>query len=393
MAFLAVALAFVVSAPAGVQVQAAQGSSRTFPETGKMVSGKFLQYWNAHGGLAQQGYPISNTFLERSDTDGKVYTVQYFERAVFELHPENRAPYDVLLSLLGVFQYKQKYPRGAPGQQAPAAGSRLFPETGKRVAGLFLAYWNAHGGLAQQGYPISEEFQEKSDLDGKTYTVQYFQRAVFEYHREKQPPYDVLLSQLGTFRYRARYAAAPANCASPVRPGLWSGAYQSEGTWSGGRFNAVATSRGTMVLDVACNGSVSGTTSIAQLAYKATVTGLGEVINCTSSQELAQTGKVITGTNGLPGFNLTSRITQGALLCNAKDLPGRGPLVAPRTELRGLSFEQQPRAEWSTPDRIGGSDWAPSGLVDLLTRGIQREFAPEGVTFRSTGTWSLAYQK
>jgi hypothetical protein len=35
--------------------------------------------------------------------------VQYFERAVMEYHPENKVPYDVLLSQLGTFQYKAKY--------------------------------------------------------------------------------------------------------------------------------------------------------------------------------------------------------------------------------------------------------------------------------------------
>lgn len=186
----------------------AQSSSRTFPETGKTVAGKFLAYWNTHGGLAQQGLPISGEMQERSDTDGRTYTVQYFERAVFEMHPENAAPNDVLLSLLGNFLYKQKYPNGAPGQKASAESPRKFAETGKSVGGKFLTYWNTHGGLAQQGLPISEEFDEKSDLNGQTYRVQYFERAVFEYHPENKPPYDVLLSQLGTFRYRAKYGAA-----------------------------------------------------------------------------------------------------------------------------------------------------------------------------------------
>src|SRR5215216_2206150 len=31
-----------------------QGGSRLFPETGKTVKGKFLVYWDTHGGLAQQ---------------------------------------------------------------------------------------------------------------------------------------------------------------------------------------------------------------------------------------------------------------------------------------------------------------------------------------------------
>ncbi|MDQ3931205.1 MAG: hypothetical protein M3328_18925, partial [Chloroflexota bacterium] len=173
--------------------------SRTFPETGKTVRGIFLDYWDKNGGLPQQGFPISELMSEVSDLDGKSYTVQYFERAVFEHHPENQPPFNVLLSQLGTFQYKNKYPNGAPGQQpSEAANSQLFPETGKHAGGKFLDYWRSHGGLPQQGFPISEEFAEKSDLDGKTYTVQYFERAVFEMHLENPPPYDVLLSQLGT---------------------------------------------------------------------------------------------------------------------------------------------------------------------------------------------------
>lgn len=180
--------------------------SRTFPETDKTVTGIFLDYWNTHGGLSQQGYPISELMTEVSDLNGKAYTVQYFERAVFEYHPENQAPNNVLLSQLGTFQYRKKYPNGAPNQQANnSPGSVLFPETGHRVGGKFLDYWQKNGGLAQQGYPISEEFTEVSDLNGQPYTVQYFERAVFEMHPENPPPYDVLLSQLGTFQYKEKY--------------------------------------------------------------------------------------------------------------------------------------------------------------------------------------------
>ena len=195
----------------------AQGASRTFPETGQTVKGRFLEYWNANGGLPQQGYPISAEIQEKSDTDGKTYTVQYFERAVFESHPENSPPFDVLLSLLGNFYYAQKHQGGAPGQKPnTSTGSRLFTETGKRLGGRFLEYWRANGGLTQQGLPISDEFQERNALDGKTYTVQYFERAVFESHTENQPPFDVLLSQLGTFRHRAKYSAGGAPPSTPV---------------------------------------------------------------------------------------------------------------------------------------------------------------------------------
>jgi polysaccharide biosynthesis protein PslG len=50
--------------------------------------------------------------------------------------------------------------------------------------------------LPQFGYPISEEIAETLE-DGKSYTVQYFERARFEWHPENRPPYDILLGQFG----------------------------------------------------------------------------------------------------------------------------------------------------------------------------------------------------
>jgi hypothetical protein len=205
-------IAFLLALPAlPPHHTVAQTYSRTFSETGKTVGGVFLSYWDAHGGLAQQGFPISEEIQEKSQSDGKVYTVQYFERAVFEFHPENRPPHDVQLSLLGVFRYKQKYDALGELVQVPndGPGSVVFPETGKRVGPTFLKYWNEHGGLAQQGLPISNELLEKSDLDGKIHHVQYFERAVFELHPQNIPPYNVLLSQLGTFRYQQEYDRMP----------------------------------------------------------------------------------------------------------------------------------------------------------------------------------------
>jgi hypothetical protein len=208
VAAFATAIPALVFSGTSAPTSEAQANCRVFPETGKQVCGRFLQYWDAHGGLAQQGLPLSGEFQERSDVDGKLYTVQYFERAVFEMHPENAAPYDVLLSLLGRSAFKTKYPNGAPELPPPMnpVAGRLFPETGKEIRGAFLAYWNSHGGLAQQGFPISNPLNEKSDLDGKLYTVQYFERAVFELHPENAgTSSEVLLSQLGTARYKSKY--------------------------------------------------------------------------------------------------------------------------------------------------------------------------------------------
>lgn len=71
------------------------GPSRYFPETGYTVHGPFLTYWDTHGGLPQQGYPISDLRLENG------LAVQWFERARFEWHPDNPPEWRVLLGLLG----------------------------------------------------------------------------------------------------------------------------------------------------------------------------------------------------------------------------------------------------------------------------------------------------
>ena len=68
-----------------------------------------------------------------------------------------------------------------------------------------MKFWQANGGLAVFGYPLSEEFHETSPIDGKVYTVQYFERNRFEYHPEfAGTPNEVLLGLLGVDSLRAR---------------------------------------------------------------------------------------------------------------------------------------------------------------------------------------------
>lgn len=115
-----------------------QSNCREFAATGYRVCGRFMEYWSDHGGLVQQGYPISGEFVEVSDLNGKPYVVQYFERSVFELHPENKPPYDVLLTQLGTVRVHEKYPQGILwGNQAPAYEERTDP------VGLVRSFYNA----------------------------------------------------------------------------------------------------------------------------------------------------------------------------------------------------------------------------------------------------------
>ncbi|MFN8540478.1 MAG: kelch repeat-containing protein [Thermomicrobiales bacterium] len=163
---------------------------RCFAETGQCINGDFFTYYNAHGGLAINGYPLSGAFPERLE-DGQVYLVQYFERVRMEYHPENAAPYTVLLG-----QFGRQIHGGADPAATPLQGARYFKETGHNLVGNLLVYWDEHGGLTQFGYPISEEFDEVLE-DGQTYQVQYFERARFERHPENNLEYYVLLGQFG----------------------------------------------------------------------------------------------------------------------------------------------------------------------------------------------------
>jgi hypothetical protein len=66
-------------------------------------SEEFAAFWRAHGGLAVFGAPITDVFESKNgDGSGNTYTMQYFQNARLELHPEAKNPnYRILLGLLG----------------------------------------------------------------------------------------------------------------------------------------------------------------------------------------------------------------------------------------------------------------------------------------------------
>ncbi|MCA1723008.1 MAG: glycoside hydrolase family protein [Thermomicrobia bacterium] len=77
-------------------------SGMYFTETSHTLTGPFLQFWKQGGGLPVFGYPISEPIIEKNADDGKLYTVQYFERTRLEYHPEFKDnPLPVLEGLLG----------------------------------------------------------------------------------------------------------------------------------------------------------------------------------------------------------------------------------------------------------------------------------------------------
>lgn len=179
----------VVPGPSAIS----EGNSRYFTQTAHFLRGAFLHYWETHGRTPILGVPITEPIVE----DG--LTVQYLERARMEWHPEISSDPDqaILLTRLGVAASEQSGYRFSPiASGTDTFTSHFFRETGHNLSNAFLLYWQKNGGLEVFGYPISEEFAEVTVSDGKTYTVQYFERNRFEWHPEAKPQDNIQLGLL-----------------------------------------------------------------------------------------------------------------------------------------------------------------------------------------------------
>ncbi|NCC32521.1 MAG: hypothetical protein EOM24_10945 [Chloroflexia bacterium] len=80
----------------------------------------------------------------------------------------------------------------------PPRHPAVFEATGHSLGGAFRTFWERRGGLARFGYPLTEEVIEPEPGTGRPRTVQYFERARFEYFPElRGTAYEVQLARLG----------------------------------------------------------------------------------------------------------------------------------------------------------------------------------------------------
>jgi hypothetical protein len=135
---LIVAVAALLQAPtAGI----AQTGDHYFSETGHNVPAIFYQYWQSHGGLEQQGFPITDAKMEKNSVDGNDYLTQYFERARFEQHLEFQGTKnEVLLGLLGVEVLKCRSTVAGGASQKDAQDSSDFKFI-PRPADTYISAW------------------------------------------------------------------------------------------------------------------------------------------------------------------------------------------------------------------------------------------------------------
>jgi uncharacterized protein YkwD len=145
--------------------------SQYFAATGKTARGDFLATFQSFG-LTRMGYPIED---ERT-RNGRA--TQYFERVRMEQPPALAGSgRGVVMGLLGVeLTQGRSFVKAQPFTST--ANNMYVKETGHALGGLFLTFWKQNGGLSLFGYPLSETILE----DGRT--VQWFERARFEYYPE-----------------------------------------------------------------------------------------------------------------------------------------------------------------------------------------------------------------
>ena len=169
-----------------------QDETRYFPETGHWITGDFLRvYESITDPLQVYGFPITDAFQTESVPQNPGMLVQYFQKVRFEYHPENPPELEVVISPLGEYMYEID----GPGKVVPVspllARCRNIPADGFPVCYAFLTFFDAYGGIAQFGYPISGiEYHDNR-------MVQYFQRARFEWHPERPSGSRVTITELG----------------------------------------------------------------------------------------------------------------------------------------------------------------------------------------------------
>jgi len=179
--WIAVIAAFCLLFISWESVQAQATDVEYFAQTGHYVRGNFLRYYQgASNPTLVFGYPLTEQFTSK---DGK--TVQYFQRARFEVSTDSLQ--GVKLTPIG----RETYSPGGQLVINNALACRTFTETGYSVCFAFLEFFEANGGVARFGYPISPfEFRNNQ-------IVQYFENARFEWRPGQAEGQRIGLTDLG----------------------------------------------------------------------------------------------------------------------------------------------------------------------------------------------------
>ena len=179
--------------PGGARAAAAQpapgAGSRYFAATGHNLAEPFRSRWEAAGGEATLGPPLS----EERYAPGAGGVLQTFAGLTLVFDPSQPTPFDVRGQPLDQEVLAEQAPRSALravaacGLADPAC--TFFRETGHTLSGRLADFWTTWGGKPNFGLPVSDPYAD----DETGAAVQVFENAVLE----DQGPNGVRLLPLG----------------------------------------------------------------------------------------------------------------------------------------------------------------------------------------------------
>ncbi|MDQ3043576.1 MAG: L,D-transpeptidase family protein [Chloroflexota bacterium] len=154
-------------------------NARYFAETGHNLREPFLSRWEAAGGAAVLGLPLS----EERYVEGSGGVVQTFEAITLVYDPTQEAPLNIQAQSLSE---SARADLATPSASRTVRGCvtsgqaicRFFPESGHTLSGAIGAFWAERGNLAFFGLPVSEPVTDRAT----GITSQVFENVVIEDH-------------------------------------------------------------------------------------------------------------------------------------------------------------------------------------------------------------------
>lgn len=154
------------------------------------VCAAILDHWTQHDGADRYGQPVMSETTEVNPSTGEALTVQYFEYARLEIHPDlDGTPYHVQVGRLGAELLADRGIDWREYEDGDADDPTWNTHTGQAIAPEFQEFWMSFGdaaangldsgqaSLARFGYPISPA--EDVD-DDEIVLTQWFERVRLE---------------------------------------------------------------------------------------------------------------------------------------------------------------------------------------------------------------------
>jgi hypothetical protein len=167
---------------------ASADGGRYFPETGHSLDAVFELFFDSYGAETILGHPITESYVDPYSG----FLLQYFENARLELAPDPAGDLGIRTTALGVLFGGWDLPLEV--ERFPIGnnpGCRYYAESGHQVCHAFLDFYEAQGGPAVFGLPVTELRFENGRM------VQYFQDYRLDWYPDSRDGDRIRVAPLG----------------------------------------------------------------------------------------------------------------------------------------------------------------------------------------------------